>query len=815
LAAAQIVATQRRRRVLDEEMQYRSLIENGSDGMVVELDGRIQFANSPVAILTGYGAFDLFSRSFLVLVHPDDRASLEKRYAETLAGRFTPSPSLLRVVRADGTSRWSEVRTTRIVWQGAPAILCFVVDIHDRRKAEEALRLQSERLRNIIEATRVGIWEWDLVRDEVTVDERYREISGLDKAGVVPRGELLGRLHPDNQEDYREAVHAHLRGEDESFDFECRIRRESGGWNWIHDRGRVIASDADGSPTWMSGTRSDITRRKSVEEELHRTLSELRETSERARLASAAKSEFLANMSHEIRTPMNAIIGMTGLLLDSPLDQEQKQYAQIVRSSGEALLGLLNDILDLSKIEAGKFEIDAMDFDLRASLEDIAEMLAVRAQEKGLDLALNIDHDVPAFVQGDPGRIRQILVNLVGNAVKFTEKGSVTISVTPERQDANLLDLRITVADTGIGMTEEQLGRLFQPFQQADGSITRRFGGTGLGLAICHQLAALMDGRIEVESAPGKGSSFHLFVTLRVQKAKKSRRVPKADLAGKRILLVDRHEASRKSIAAHLLGWGCRLEEVQDPERVLFLLDKAAVDDDPFDLALIDTGIPGNEDGRSLGRRIRRIHALSDLKLVLTTALGHRGDVQELEQDGFSGYLTKPFRTSHLRGVLRAVLGLGSSVDGPRVITRHVIEEMRRHSLRILVAEDNHVNQILIRKLLDKLGYSCEIVENGQQVLEEIVRNPYDVVLMDCQMPVLDGLEATRRIRAGEAGEANAAITIVALTAHALQEDRESCMRSGMDEYLSKPLHVEQLARVLRRREESDCDTPSELQAVR
>ena len=806
LVLAQAVAGKRRKRVLDDELQYRSLIENASDGLVVEAGGYIRFANRQVCLMTGYTMFELFTRSIVEFIHPDDRDELVEKYESIASGELASQSYMFRILRADGTTRWSEMRTTRIVWQGAPAILAFIADIHEHLKAEEALRQQTERLKNILEATRAGIWEWDIVRDEVTIDERYREISGFDSAGIVTRDTLVSVLHPDNQQDYRDAIRSHLRGDDAYFDYEGRILRESGEWGWIHDRGRVISRDADGAPLWMSGTRSDITRRKSVEEELHRTLSELRETTERAKLASAAKSEFLANMSHEIRTPMNAIIGMTGLLLDTTLDEEQKQYAQIVRSSGESLLGLINDILDLSKIEAGKFEIDAMDFDLRASLEDIAEMLAVRAQEKGLDLALNIAPEVPAFVQGDPGRIRQILVNLVGNAVKFTEKGSVTISVSVEREEAQRVDLLVSVADTGIGMSSEQLGRLFQPFRQGDGSITRRFGGTGLGLAISRQLALLMGGTIDVESEAGKGSVFHLRIGLHPQKVRRSRHVIKADLTSKRVLVVDGHEASRKSIVAHLKSWGCDVEDVGEEKDVLFLLDGAEAEKRPFDLVLIDSGLPGHGDGRKLGRTIRRIHALSDLKLVLTTSLGQRGDVLEIEQDGFSGYLTKPFRISHLRGVLKVVLGLESSADGARVVTRHLVEEMRRHALRILVAEDNHVNQILIRKLLDKLGYACEIVDDGAKVLQELVRNSYDVVLMDCQMPVLDGLEATRRIRAGEAGETNAKVPIVALTAHALQEDRAQCLEAGMDDYLSKPLHLDQLSKVLKRREDSDCE---------
>jgi len=798
----------------DDATQYRHLLENASDGLVVVAGGKIRFANTQTERLTGFAVLDILSRSFLDFIHPDHRAEILANHQARFHGGTVPSAYPFRLVRADGTARWAEMRASLITWQGGPAILAFVSDIEDRLRAQEDLREQTERLRNILEATRAGIWEWDLIRDEVTVDARFREICGLPLDAPVDRHSLMAQVDPQCRDEYRNRLAAHIRGDDAHFDFEFRIRGDGEQWKWVHDRGKVLARDADGLALRVSGTRSDIHPRKSVEAELHKTLAELRETTERAELASAAKSEFLANMSHEIRTPMNAIIGMAGLLMDSPLSDEQRQYAQIVRSSGDALLSLINDILDLSKIEARRLEIETMDFDIRASLEDVAEMLAVRAQEKGLDLALSIAPDVPSFVQGDPGRLRQILVNLVGNAVKFTEKGSVTISVVVEKKVQRQATLRISVSDTGIGLSPEQASRLFLPFSQADGSVTRRFGGTGLGLAISRQLAELMGGSIELESKLGNGSVFALRLDFKLQKGRHPRKPPPLELSGKRVLLVDTHDASRASILIHLEAWGCRVHEVREESSVLFLLDKAASEDDPFDVALIDAGVPGRFDGRELGRRIRSNRGHTSLKLVLTTSLGHRGEVAEIERAGFQGYLTKPFRTTHLRGVLKAVLGLETNSVSDRVITRHVVEEMHRHSLRILVAEDNHVNQILVRKLLDKLGYDCEVVEDGQQALDELARRAYDLVLMDCQMPVLDGLEATRRIRAGESGASNASIAIVALTAHALPEDRVACLDAGMNEVLTKPIRIDLLGDVLRRRDASDPDSGTDSSLV-
>ena len=799
LACSMAVSSHRRRRMRDDEAQYRHLLENASDGLVIEAGGLIRFANDQVRRLTGFDAIELLSRPFLEFIHPDHQVEVLQNYARRKRGEPAPEAYPFRLLRHDGTSRWSEMRASRITWQGQPAILAFIADIEDRLRAEDALRHQTERLRNILEATRAGIWEWDVIANTVVVDERYREVSGIPAGLEIEPGALFSLIHAEDRARYRALLIEHLRGLDNHFDIECRLQGDSREGAWIHDRGKVIMRDADGRALRVSGTRSDISRRKSVEEELHRTLTELRSTTERAERASAAKSEFLANMSHEIRTPMNAILGMTGLLLDSPLTEEQKQYAQIVRSSGDALLGLINDILDLSKIEARKLSIEIMDFDLRASLEDVAEMLAVRAQEKGLDLALDISPEIPSLLQGDPGRIRQILVNLVGNAVKFTESGSVTIVVSPRGLAGSRISLSIAVRDTGIGMSPEQLELLFQPFSQADSSVTRRFGGTGLGLAISRQLAELMGGRIEVASELGRGSSFELQLELGVQTRVTSTKSIRQELSGKRILVVDSHPASRSAIANHMEAWGCRVHQVSEESSVLFLLESSLAQSDPFDLVLIDSGLSGRSDGRELGRRIRKIARFDPLKLVLTTSLGLRGEVAELERDGFQGYLTKPFRTSHLRGLLKAVLGLETRAPGDRVITRHLVEEIRRHSLRILVAEDNRVNQILVRKLLDKLGYDCEVVDNGQQVLDALQRDSFDVILMDCQMPVLDGLEATRRIRAGHAGEENSRISVVALTAHALPDDKILCLEAGMDEYLTKPIHLDQLGEMLRR----------------
>ena len=625
------------------------------------------------------------------------------------------------------------------------------------------------------------------------ISEGIRRVFGLEPEAVRDDASpVFVLIHPDDRERVAESLAESARTL-QQWKCEYRVRFADERVEWRYGNA-IPQREPDGGVLWH-GFTTDITEQKHNEAALHRAR-------EAAEAANRAKSEFLANMSHEIRTPMNGVIGMTGLLLDSELTAEQRHYAEIVRTSGEALLAIINDILDFSKIEAGKLDLETLDFDLRVTVEDTVEMLAIRAHEKGLELSCLIEPTVPCLLRGDPGRLRQVLVNLVGNALKFTHRGEVIIRVNRLTEDADHAILSFKVSDTGIGIPADRLGVLFAPFVQADGSTTRQYGGTGLGLAISRQLVELMGGQIGVDSTPGQGSTF--WFTVRLSKQADNQPIPEekwAELEGFKVLVVDDHETNRLLVTALLNSWRCRFAEATEADTALALLREAAQTGDPFQVALLDMQMPG-VDGAELGWRIKNCPEVSQTPLVMMTSIGQRGDAVRFQQIGFAGYFTKPVRQSHLRACLAMIRGRLSrdrELAADRLITQHLIGEVARRRVRILLAEDNAVNQRVALAMLKKLGYRADVVANGLEAIAALRDIPYDLVLMDCQMPELDGYEATRQIRAPDSGVLRPTVPIVAMTAHAMKGDREKCLEAGMDDYIAKPVQRGELAETLER----------------
>jgi PAS domain S-box-containing protein len=686
-----------------------------------------------------------------------------------------------------------------------------------RIQVTDTLKHSEERFTLAIEGTNDGIWDWpDINKDEEYWSVQFKNLLGYAENEIVASySQFLAMLHPDDMNPLKLMLTDHFE-KYTPFNIEFRLKKKSGEYCWFRAKASTVR-DSEGKPVRMVGSIRDITQRKSSEERLREYASQMEKKSEelaiakeQAEEATRLKSEFLANMSHEIRTPMNGVIGMTNLLMETPLDAIQKTYVQTAINSAENLLQLVNDILDFSKIEAGKLEFEIIPFDLQSLVEEMTDLVAVKAQEKGLEMLLRFVPDMPRYVMGDPGRVRQVFLNLASNAIKFTESGYVLVGVDVKENKDGWVTFNGYIEDTGIGIPHDKQDYVFNKFSQADGSTTRKFGGTGLGLAICKELTLMMGGDIGVESTLGVGSKFWFTFRLALDTAApKYERIDfSTDVSGVKIIVIDDNKVAQEIAAEQLRKQKVDVVLASSAEDGLEIMKSSAEKGSPFEIAILDYMMPGM-DGLELAKTIKQDKTIKDVSLLMVSSAPSRGDSQRMEEIGFSGYLTKPISGNDIAMAVTAIKSMRDGKAGLSMITRHMLREIntRKESAeaqnesfegaQILLAEDNPTNQMVATTMLEKMGCHVTPAGNGHEVVRLIKQRHFDLIFMDCEMPEMDGFEATRTIRVLEKRESFEKTPIVAFTAHAIKGDDQKCYAAGMDDYITKPIKKQAMITVL------------------